>query len=412
MRVLLLTHGTEGDVRPFIALARGLIVAGHEAAVCAADGFAPLVEGAGVDFRGFGNDLYEAMRAAMEDSDSVTGLVRHGSALIGATKASLPHQWEVARAYVPDLIVFHPKPLSGPHIAEALGVPGVLSLPIPLHHATRAWAPPLWSDAPRWAWPVLHRAMASSAGAYGAMANGLRRRIGLRGVRWGSRELTTPEGRPRHVLYPYSPTFVPTPDDFPPTAHVTGYWFLDGDADPPPELVEFVAAGRPDVYLGFGSMALGGLREQLSDAVSGALRRTGLRAVVGAGWGGVSAEGLTEGTLAVGHVPHDWLLPRVGAAVHHGGAGTVGATLRAGRPSLVCPLLGDQPWWGQRIHAGGLGPAPIPMKSLTADTLAAGLERLVADPPAAERAAALGARIRAEDGIGQAIRVLESIAPS
>jgi UDP:flavonoid glycosyltransferase YjiC (YdhE family) len=101
--------------------------------------------------------------------------------------------------------------------------------------------------------------------------------------------------------------------------------------------------------------------------------------------------------------PHGWLFPRVAAVVHHGGAGTTAAGLRAGRPTVVCPFAADQPFWGARVHALGAGPPPIPQRRLTADTLAAAIDAAVRDPRMRRTAAALGDAVRAERGVARAV---------
>src|SRR5690606_19496179 len=123
-------------------------------------------------------------------------------------------------------------------------------------------------------------------------------------------------------------------------------------------------------------------------------RRTGQRGVLAKGWGGLAAADLPPDVAVVEDVPHDWLFPQVAAVVHHGGAGTTGAGLRAGRPTLICPFFGDQPFWGRRVAALGAGPRPIPQRRLTATRLAEAIRELVSSAEMRERAEALGARIR------------------
>ena len=94
------------------------------------------------------------------------------------------------------------------------------------------------------------------------------------------------------------------------------------------------------------------------------------------------------------------------AIVHHGGAGTTGADLRAGIPAVVVPFAVDQPFWGSRVAALGVGPTPVPRKVLTARKLADALRATVSDQAMKSRAAALGTKISAEDGVGEAVRHL------
>ncbi|WP_157973989.1 glycosyltransferase, partial [Desertihabitans aurantiacus] len=362
MRVLIATYGTEGDIRPYVALARGLQRAGHEVAVCTADSFAGLVEGAGVPLLGFGDELYQATREVMANASGVLSTLAQARVFPRLMRQSFDRQWAAAQEFRPDVVVYHPKPLAPPSIAEKLDVPAVAALPLPMYTPTTAFGSAFLPAAPRPLWPAAYWLGRVSAGAYVSVVNDFRRGLGLRPLPPWHDELVQPDGSPRHVLYPFSPQLVPRPADYPPTAHVTGYWFLDAATGyvPDERLAAFLGEGRPDLYLGFGSMAFGRVREQRTAVVREALARTGLRAVVGTGWGGLDPDGWPAHVLAVGSVPHDWLFERVRAVVHHGGAGTTGAGLRAGRPALVCPVLADQPFWGERLHRRGLGPEPLP----------------------------------------------------
>src|SRR5205807_2467372 len=149
---------------------------------------------------------------------------------------------------------------------------------------------------------------------------------------------------------------------------------------------------------GFGSMTARDPAE-LAVVVVEALRRAGRRGVLQAGWAGLDAPALGDDALAIGEAPHEWLFPRVAAVVHHGGAGTTGAGLRAGRPSVLVPFFADQPFWGWRVAALGAGPAPVPRGEMRAERLAAAIRAATEDERIRQRAEALGAAIRAEDGV-------------
>jgi UDP:flavonoid glycosyltransferase YjiC (YdhE family) len=193
--------------------------------------------------------------------------------------------------------------------------------------------------------------------------------------------------------------------------HVTGYWFLDAAPDwtPPSDLVDFLQAGSPPVYIGFGSM---GNRnpEETADLVLQALAKTGQRAIMLSGWSGMRKENLPDSAYLIDSIPHSWLFPRVAAVVHHGGAGTTAAGLRAGVPTVIIPFFGDQGFWGQQVADLGVGTEPIPRKQLTAQRLAQAIQTAVTDQMMRQRAAALGAKIREEDGIASAVAVIQEIA--
>ena len=162
--------------------------------------------------------------------------------------------------------------------------------------------------------------------------------------------------RGQPILYGYSPAVIPPPADWGADIHVTGYWFLDPAEDwtPAAALVDFLAAGPPPVYVGFGSMSSRKPRNRQPDP--GRAGRTGQRGIIHAGWGGLQRR-LPDSVLMVDGDPFSWLFPRVAAVVHHGGAGTTSAGLRAGVPSVVVPFFGDQPYWGSVSLTSGSGPA-------------------------------------------------------
>jgi len=209
------------------------------------------------------------------------------------------------------------------------------------------------------------------------------------------------------VLHGFSAHVLPRPADWRPGLEVVGYWPSPEPPGwvPPPELVDFLDAGPAPVFVGFGSMG-SGQDGWLSETVAGALRRSGGRAVVQAGWAGL--EGVGPDVLTIGDVPHSWLFPRVAAVVHHGGAGTAGAAFTAGTPAVAVPVYADQPLWGERIRALGVGPAPLPFRALTADALAERIRDLQTGRYR-DAAADLGRRVRTEDGAGRVVEALGAL---
>jgi UDP:flavonoid glycosyltransferase YjiC (YdhE family) len=146
-----------------------------------------------------------------------------------------------------------------------------------------------------------------------------------------------------------------------------------------------------------------------TDLVLQALSKTQQRAILLSGWGGMQKTDLPASVFMIDSIPHAWLFARVAAVVHHGGASTTAAGLRAGVPSIVIPFLGDQPFWGQRVHDLGVGPAPIPRSKLTVDRLAKAIQEAVTNTAMRQRAAALGSKIQAEDGTANAMEIIEGL---
>jgi UDP:flavonoid glycosyltransferase YjiC (YdhE family) len=212
------------------------------------------------------------------------------------------------------------------------------------------------------------------------------------------------------ILYCYSPEVLPPPEDWDERMHVTGYWFLDpvDEWTPPVDLLEFLQAGAPPIFIGFGSMSPRN-PEAMMQVILQALARTPQRAIILSGWGGLHSSDLPDSVYLLDSIPFSWLFPRVAAVVHHGGAGTTSAGLRAGVPSIIVPFFADQPFWGQRVADLGVGPAPIPRKKLTAERLAQAIQTAVTDQAMRQRATDLGARIRSEDGIARAVAVVQEL---
>jgi UDP:flavonoid glycosyltransferase YjiC (YdhE family) len=209
------------------------------------------------------------------------------------------------------------------------------------------------------------------------------------------------------VLYGFSPSVIPPPIDWNVNTHITGYWFIDeaDDWQPPSTLLDFLQSDSPPVYIGFGSMSNRN-PEQTADLIIQALLRINQRAVLLSGWGGLLKAIIPDSIYMIDSIPHSWLFPRVSAVVHHGGASTTAAGLRAGVPSIIVPFFGDQPFWGQRIADLGVGSKPIPRQKLTVERLAKAIQDVVTNEDIRQRAAKLGRQIRTEDGIASSVEII------
>lgn len=415
MRILITTFGTRGDIQPYIALGQGLLAAGHQVAIATAEGYRPLVEAYGVPYAFMSNEVFQLTQDALTRVNGLGGAIQTARRMAPAIRRSLDDEWAAAQAFQPDLIVYHPKCLGSAQVAEKLDVPAILSLPLPFFTPTSAFPIPFLSQLAlggrvnRFS----YRFQRIAALMWGGTVNDFRRKsLGLPPISRFADALNRVDGTPTPILYPFSRFVVPVPNDYPPHVHVTGYWFLDHTADwrPDPALVRFLEAGPPPVYVGFGSMVGGRKAKERASLVLAALARSGQRGILASGWGGIAAARLPDDVFMVDSIPHDWLFPRVGAVVHHGGAGTTAAGLRAGKPTLICPFLADQPFWGKIVHRLGAGPRPMPLAQLTVDQLADGISQLVEDPSFRVRATAIGERIRSEDGVARAVEIIVQLA--
>jgi len=200
--------------------------------------------------------------------------------------------------------------------------------------------------------------------------------------------------------YCWSPALIPKPKDWGKHISISGFYFLSlaSSFTPDPALAAFLAAGPPPVYIGFGSIVVDD-PNGMTNLIFEAVRKAGIRALVSKGWGGLGADDLDkpDGVFMLGNVPHDWLFKHVSCVVHHGGAGTTAAGIALGRPTVVVPFFGDQPFWGAMIARAGAGPPPIPYKQLTAEKLAAAITEAL-KPETLAKAQELGERIKEEKG--------------
>ncbi len=418
--VVLLTTGTRGDVQPYIALGLGLQAEGIPVVLASDPGFAPLAAAYHLPFLHVaGNPSTLLMQPGAQSALTYDGSwLRSMRATLAYLRAARPLYArmldEAARACrdVAALVVGLPT-LWGAHLAEALNIPCVYAFLQPFSR-TAAFASALMPlDLPHWA--PLNRASHTWVeqavwqpwrGVIQAWRNDC---LGLPPAPfWGIADRLYAQNA--SVLYAYSASVVPSPPDWPAHHRPTGFWFLDPPAGwaPPPDLAQFLAGGPPPVYLGFGSV---GVRDQATAAnlILEALRQSDLRAVVNLPPAAFTAPLPAGQVHLLSDTPHTWLFPRCAALVHHGGAGTTAAGLRAGVPALVTPLATDQFFWGSRVAALGAGPKPLPQRALTAGRLAQGLLQLTQDSALQRGANELGTKIRAEMGVPAAVAALRDL---
>ncbi|MEU6958214.1 glycosyltransferase [Streptomyces chrestomyceticus] len=428
MKILVTAAGSYGDVAPYTGLGARLQEAGHTVALAADASYAPLVRAAGLEFRALPADPRRAQGGAPGGQRE---LMRRAAAFVRELGPGIAD----AAAHGADLLLLSATtaPL-GRHAAEAMGVPS-LDLPLQPNAPTGDFPPAVAGTrslgrrgnraAGRLSLRVVDRLYADGV-------RDLRARLGLPPVSAGALRRRRNADR-RTVLHGVSPALVPRPSDWRPGLELVGNWwpYTAPDAALPPALEDFLAAGPPPVFVGFGSMGAGarddGTAARLTANVVAALRRAGVRGVIQAGWAGLGGpeggdgpeggtgygpSGAGDDILTVGEVPHALLFPRTAAVVHHAGAGTTAAALRAGVPAVPVPVTADQPFWAARLAAVGAGTGPVPFRALAEgegapDLLAAAVTRAVREP--AYRAAALGVarRMAAEDGAGEVVKAVE-----
>lgn len=407
--------GTRGDVQPLVALGKGLKSAGNSITVATHEEFEPLVRETGLGFyqlRGLDpkKSVHEITGKAPRHFLGQSQIVQMAQ-MARLILNTIPEIGESCREACQgaDLCIANLiPPAVPPSVCEKLGIPCMFAMLQPVD--------------PTGEFPN----MFVSARSLGKTGNYLTYR-GLGLVvwemikspvnRWRKQYLCLPPLKGKDFLevfngsmprlYGFSPTVIPKPREWSDSAVITGYWFLDQASgwQPPEELTEFLQSGPPPVSIGFGSMVAHD-NSKIAEICIEALSRARQRGIFLTGWGGLPEMDLPDSFMAVESVPHEWLFSCVSAVVHHGGAGTTAAGLRAGIPAVTVPFLADQSFWGKRIHDLGVGPKPIPRRKLTAERLSAAVTEAVTNPGLRRRAVELGMKIRTEDGVNNAVGMI------
>ncbi|CUA70529.1 Sterol 3-beta-glucosyltransferase UGT80B1 [Rhizoctonia solani] len=435
MSINIMIVGSRGDVQPYIALGQQLQEYGHTVRISTHEMFRMLVKNAGLMFFNIGGDPSQLTGYMDRNPSLIPGLDSLKNGDLGKSQQIIAEildrcllscyaEDEASQGesgFAADLIISNPPTFAHIHCAEALGIPLHLSFTMP------------WSPTSAFPHPLVN--IKQNDDAEPRMANyysyglvdmmtwqGLGRTINkFRTKRLGLEYLSTQSavGITERASVPWtyciSPTIIPKPTDWMSNIDVTGYCFLNlaKGYDPPRELVEFIEAGEPPIYIGFGSIALEN-SENVTKSVLAAVSQAGVRAIISTSGGGLD-QGMVrdagEGVFPLtGDVPHDWLFERVCAVVHHGGAGTTAIGLKCGKPTVIVPFFGDQPWWAVQVVRRGAGPPPIHPNKLTAEALAVAI-RLAISPETRDAARQIGESIRNEKGSKKAVESIHRHLP-
>lgn len=416
MRLTVIALGSRGDVQPIVALGRGLLDAGYTVRMVTLESFEPMVRGQGLDFFPIAGDAQaltnEMMLAGMKGNGlHLLSMYRGIMRTFGALTASYQQAFAADALRDSDAILSQlPGGFYGYDLAEALRVPYIalsvipqevtgaypLSL-LPMQFSLGGWYNRLTYDlGQQLAWHPFRKPI-----------NTFRHQLELSPASfwWGNMRRMKRERVP--VIQGFSEHVIPTQPEWGDHVHTTGYWTLDESSwDPPAALVKFLEAGDPPVFIGFGSMPVPD-PQGTTALILEALRRTGRRGILGAGWAKIGAVELPETVFALDYAPYAWLFPRMAAVIHHGGSGTTGFALRSGVPSMVVPFTADQPFWGRRTHELCVGPTSIPFSKLTAENLAQAMAAMTRDSNMKSRADHLRITMAGENGVWGAVQVIQ-----
>lgn len=408
-----LTIGSRGDVQPYIALARGLIAEGHRVTIVTHEEYKEWCEGWGITHRTAGGDPGALMKLSVENRMFSPQFFREGlTNFRDWLDDLLLDAWKQCQDA--DVLIQSPSAMAGAHIAEALKIPF-------FHAFTMPWT--RTNDYPHaFMTPPVEISGSFNYSTYVVFDSVFWQATSSQINRWRVKHLGLPSTDMAHLaqnkipfIYNFSPAVVPKPLDWKDPIVISGYWFLD-DADlswkPSQELLNFMNKARADnkplVYIGFGSIVVPNPKAMTRSIVKAVLK-SDVRAILSKGWSArMNKDNESEvefppEVFSVDKIPHDWLFPKVDAALHHGGAGTTGASLRAGIPTLIKPWFGDQFFWATRVTKLGAG---LRVSNLSSSDVADALKRAVSDRVIKEKAAAVGEKIRSENGVQNAIRAI------
>ncbi|VFQ92651.1 unnamed protein product [Cuscuta campestris] len=412
MQIAMLIVGTRGDVQPFVAIGKKLQEDGHRVRLATHSHFKKFVLGAGLEFYPLGGDPHVLASYMVRNK----GFLPSGPSEIHIQRKQIK---DIVSSLLPaciepdqvtkvpfdvDAIIANPPAYGHTDVAEALEVP--------LHiFFTMPWTPTSEFPHPlyRASQPVAYKLSYQMVG--GLIWVGMRdvinsfrkKKLKLRPITYLSNSYWPSPDIP--YGYIWSPHLVPKPKDWGPKIDVVGFCFLDlaSSYDPPKALIEWLEDGQKPIYIGFGSLPVQE-PERMTQIIVQALEMTGQRGIINEGWGGLGKlKEPKDFVYVVDSCPHDWLFVRCAAVVHHGGAGTTAAGLKAACPTTVVPFFGDQPFWGDRVHARGVGPAPIPVDEFSLEKLVSAIQFML-DPKVKERATELAKAMENEDGATGAVK--------
>ncbi len=413
MNITIFSIGTQGDVRPFIALGLGLQAAGHKVCIASGKTCKDLVINHGLRYAPLTADFFELM--AKDPRAIQRGL--NPLALMNTARKHLKdmgrHWAEEGLAAAKDaelLLGNGMMAVLANSLGEALNIPTVETHLQPVTPCPDI--PPMMLTPPskprngrvnEW---LYHLLRVITWRMLSAAYSPVRKALQLPALPWYG-PYYQQKIEDRRILYGYSPALLPRSRHWPAGVQVTGNWFLNGESQwqPSAELEQFLATGDKPIYIGFGSM-LSDDTDNLSALIYEAVAESGRRAIIATGWGGLKAKfNNNPNILVIEAAPHDWLFPKVCVAVHHGGAGTTAATIRVGIPSVVIPFFGDQPFWAWRLEQNGVAPKMIKRKDLTAEKLVAAIN-MACVPEMQNAAAKLAVKVAEENGVQCAIDLL------
>lgn len=413
VKITILTYGSRGDVQPFLPLSLGLMKRGHTVKLAAPYRFKGFVEEYGIQFVPLAGEPEDLSRRFNDVGHNFIKMVREMMDHAVEIGADVMRQTDEACRDA-DLIIHTFAHAVGAHtLAREMNIPDIHVQTFPMFTPTGDYPnvtmPDLKSHALNRFTHTASKKITWWASRFGF--EHVRRSVGLPKRKLYFPFDDDPFRHPTPILCAWSPSILPPSSDWSPNVHVTGCFFFDLDFmyQPPHELQNFLSDGNAPICISFGSM-VNRDSGRIDRIVSDALTWSNNRGIVLSGWSDVDYR-KSDNMLYLESAPHDWLLPRCKLIIHHGGAGTTSAGLRAGIPNVVVPFTADQPFWGRRVSAIGAGPKPILVKDLSVEKLTRAIAE-ADDQVVREQVQIIGQEIKNEDGIQRAIELIEAYVSS
>lgn len=418
MHIVIATSGTHGDVRPFVALAHGVLAHGHTVTIAGSTDFENFVQANGVAYQCLQGSISDLLNMEGVSISSPFALLRSLPKLYKTGMAlyqdGLQNIWDICRGedggVKPDIIIAHPKCTYAEDSAEALGIPCVMAAFQPLD-ATQEFPMIAFGggDFGGWLNRLSYKLVALQARVQLKRRNEIR--VGQMGLPKKSARKIWQDYKSRTTLYAFSKYVQEVPQDWPDNKIISGFWPLSPHSDWRVEgaLQDFLTGGAP-VYIGFGSMPISA-HKTIAGIVSG-LKDWGGRAIIGVGHGKGAKiwrdlVGDDPNLFCLTSAPHDKLFAHVSGVVTHGGAGSTHAGLLAGRPTWTVPHAMDQFFWGRKVFEAGCGPRPIKFSKVTQTDIATHIADLVSNPLYAQQAQSMAVKMNAENGIENTVQWIE-----
>lgn len=410
MQISILTYGSRGDVQPFLALALGLKNAGNQVVLAAPHRFSDFIESYGIACEPLAGDPDELSLLLNQAGDNPFRMVQSMQKHVVGIAPDVVRG--VRRALVgTDMIIHSFAFTTGAHsYARELGIPDVSIQMFPVFAPTREF-PAIGVNGSKSGWHNYFTHWLST-NIFWHVGNAgyfqLRKKAPQdfpSKLFWPFKPSNTRTQTP--LIFAISPQILPMPKEWNlPYIHQPGYFFLkEENYNPPPELVNFLKSGKAPLCVTFGSMVNPDV-QRVTKSIMEAANHLGERIIILTGWGGWKPEIHNENTFFIESVHHSWLFPQCKLVIHHGGAGTTAAGIKAGVPAIIIPHTADQPFWGRRIADIGVGPRPIPVKKVTTERIILALEQSNSEA-IRNKAAQIGLQIQAENGIENTITLIE-----